>query len=589
MRWSKIEETKDLKIPYDELNGYIYELKNAQAEGDIKLPISEREIFWNYARETCRTNLYILNKCVLIHPSRDRLRKSLHGEMCGFYDKWYGYNKLFLVPRKHFKSTCITVGGGIQKVLREPGGAGLIINKVSDNAEGFLDEIKQHFESNVRLRALFPDICWENTNDSPLWSKSAISLKRIIDGKLVIRRDPSITANGIDGTLVSGAYEWITFDDLVDYDTVNSRDILRKTKDQFNRCVYLLNPNGTITVIGTRYGYDDLYNELLESGEDAGKYNWKKYVRRALEGPEVLNLLKLLEGDDKTAAEQEDIDVADVTEAIFQKGIPIFPKSDRRGTVEFSGDILKYKYLTKNAEVDFWMQMMNFPLEPKRQIFKMKHTTYWKDSFRNYVYRYDICDPAVGKNREGNNTVILSVFVDFEYTWFLGNDIICEILTPGQIIDAIADRIKSAIGSTTPIRAFGVEQYELMFKSTFEKKMADGEFQCDFFPLESHGVSKQQRILKLEPKWRQRQIRVPDTDQMKILLRDQIYRWRPNVKNIQDDLIDAMAYIFQLTTKYGYPANIVKKKWLEDFQKRKQKAVLDSLTVGNGIDSIMTT
>jgi hypothetical protein len=116
----------------------------------------------------------------------------------GFLDLW---------AREHYKSTIITFGLSLQDMLAshgedpEPryGGREVTIGILSYNrpeAKKPLRQIKQECETNADLKALFPDVLWENTKHSPKWSE---------DDGLIFRRktnpkEATVEAHGlVDG------------------------------------------------------------------------------------------------------------------------------------------------------------------------------------------------------------------------------------------------------------------------------------------------------------------------------------------------------------------------------------------------------
>src|SRR5512137_1687704 len=70
--------------------------------------------------------------------------------------------RLDLWARFHFKSTIITFGKTIQDILRDPEITVAIFSWTRPLAKDPLIQIKREFESNNKLRHLFPDILWDN-------------------------------------------------------------------------------------------------------------------------------------------------------------------------------------------------------------------------------------------------------------------------------------------------------------------------------------------------------------------------------------------------------------------------------------------
>ena len=81
----------------------------------------------------------------------------------GYLDLW---------GREHGKSSLITFGLTIQDILNDPEITVGIFSYSRPIAKAFLGQIRTEFESNERLRSLFPDILWADPHrDAPKWSE----------------------------------------------------------------------------------------------------------------------------------------------------------------------------------------------------------------------------------------------------------------------------------------------------------------------------------------------------------------------------------------------------------------------------------
>lgn len=164
---------------------------------------------------------------------------------------------LFLLPRGHLKSTTITISYVIQRILQDPNIRILITNSLLDNSKGFLREIKGHFEKNEKLRALFGD--WVG----PKWSETQIVVRK----RAWHHKEPTVQVTSVDKSVVSQHYDLIIADDLENRETVSTKEQRTKGKNYYNDLLDLLEPGGTVIVIGTRWHYDDLYAHLIEHNE----------------------------------------------------------------------------------------------------------------------------------------------------------------------------------------------------------------------------------------------------------------------------------------------------------------------------------
>lgn len=176
---------------------------------------------------------------------------------------------LVLAPRDHGKSQILTVSYVIWRVIKNPNIRILIVSNSAAASAKMMNGIKSHFESNTILRALFGDYRGKQ------WSSEAITVsKRTAVGL----REPTISVVGVYGTIVSGHFDLLIPDDLVDFE--NSRT--KAQRDKIWNWLWMVlmptietdeeNPekDGSVHFIGTRYHDDDLYGRAIGSREDPG-------------------------------------------------------------------------------------------------------------------------------------------------------------------------------------------------------------------------------------------------------------------------------------------------------------------------------
>jgi predicted phage terminase large subunit-like protein len=183
-------------------------------------------------------------------------------------------DNLQLVFRGAGKSTMCTVTKSIHMLLINPNLRILIASKTAQNAEGFLKEIKNHFEGNERLAEIF----------GPMYDQRRCNKWDSREIEVLPRSSPhkeaSITCVGVDGTIVSKHYDVIIGDDLVDEENSRTQYMRDKTKTwYYNTLDPTLEPpdptvrfRGEYHRLGTRYHYDDLWghlqaNELAEHNQ----------------------------------------------------------------------------------------------------------------------------------------------------------------------------------------------------------------------------------------------------------------------------------------------------------------------------------
>lgn len=197
----------------------------------------------------------VLNRHDLVHPWLYSRTREVEEEPDGYLDLW---------AREHYKSTIITYAGVIQEVLKDPEITVGIFSHNKPIAKAFLIQIKNEFERNQQLRALFPEILYDKPEkDSPSWSLDAgITVKRTTNPK-----ENTIEAHGlVDGQPTSRHFRLMVYDDTVTQDSVNTADQIAKTTAAWELSDNLGAVGGRKWHIGTRYSYADTYEDMMKRG-----------------------------------------------------------------------------------------------------------------------------------------------------------------------------------------------------------------------------------------------------------------------------------------------------------------------------------
>jgi hypothetical protein len=355
---------------------------------------------------------------------------------------------LDLWAREHGKTTIITYGLLIWKVLKDPNITIGIFSHTRSIAKGFLRRIKIAFETNQRLIKAWPHVVYENPEkDSQKWSEEdGIVLKRT-----TVVPEATIEAWGLtDNMPTSKHFSEIHYDDIETERSVTTPEQIEKTKEAFRMSHNLGKLGGTMRVIGTIYHYHGLNQKLLEGGE------WK---------------VRYYPGED-------------------DNGNPTYwPKEV---VIQKRKDMGPYVYST---------QILLKPVTAENQTFDPKWITHFKNiSGTNY---YIICDPAGSKHKKSDSTVFWVVAVDGFKNKFVV-DGIRDKLNLGERWRAL----KSLVIKWRPMNV-GYEQYGLMSDvDYFKEKMA--EEGCYFNLVKLQGiVSKTDRISVLVPEFESGKIKFP--------------------------------------------------------------------------------
>lgn len=203
--------------------------------------------------EFFRQSLYLTAKILLGYKD---LTWNTHGPIVSALEA-PTIRKLIVMPRGSFKSSLTSVSYAIWLLLRDPNLRILIDSELYTNSKNFLREIKGHLESEklVRLFGRFRSTTWN-------------------EGEIIIAqrnrnlKEASITCTGIGAEKTGQHYDVILMDDMNSPSNSNTPEGCQKVIDHYKYNNALLDPGGTLVLVGTRYSQGDnigfcLDNEIL--------------------------------------------------------------------------------------------------------------------------------------------------------------------------------------------------------------------------------------------------------------------------------------------------------------------------------------
>ena len=165
-------------------------------------------------------DLYLFNTEVLDVATLGELAP-FHKELCDFATSEGKRKKLILVPRSHLKSTLVTVGYSLQRIVTNPNVRILIANATYDMATTFLSQIKRHLRFNEKLKNIYGDL----SQNADRWSENMLT---VVSDQSYAKKEATVTAYGIGGNLVSQHYDLIIMDDVVNRDFINTPEQIQE-------------------------------------------------------------------------------------------------------------------------------------------------------------------------------------------------------------------------------------------------------------------------------------------------------------------------------------------------------------------------
>lgn len=169
------------------------------------------------------------------------------------------YRKLIVMPRGTFKTSIGVVGYSIWRLIKDPNLRILLDSELYTNSKNSLREIRQHLET-PRTEEIFGKF----KNDA-CWNEGEI----IINQRTKVVKEASITCSGIGAQKTGQHYDLIIADDMNSPSNSNTPEGLVKVIDHYRYYKSLLEPYGTIVVIGTRYSASDLIGTIIRNEIEA--------------------------------------------------------------------------------------------------------------------------------------------------------------------------------------------------------------------------------------------------------------------------------------------------------------------------------
>jgi hypothetical protein len=240
------------------------------------MPESEKD----FLRLVGKEDLYVLSKGILGYKD---INRDTHGAFCAFVANEEKLRRMGLMPRGHLKSTIATVSDSVRLALKDPDNNRILIGgETATKAEGFLSEIKGHFEKNQLLKELYPEIVPDKFAGPGIqWSTTIASVKR-----RRVYKEGTFNTIGLGGALVGGHYNRVKGDDLIGYEAAKSPAAMAAAiawVDNLESLLIDLNRD-IIDFIGTRWKKNDIYSHVM-------KFYGRRmavFLREAIENGQVI-------------------------------------------------------------------------------------------------------------------------------------------------------------------------------------------------------------------------------------------------------------------------------------------------------------
>lgn len=419
---------------------------------------------------------------------------------------------LWIWAREHGKTSIITVGDSIVRVLKNAEERTVFFSSTREIARSFLRQVKMIFEESLILKKCFPDICYENpAQEAFKWSE--------IDGLFLKRRglykEATFEAWGlIEGMPTSKHYTRRVYDDLVTEDVVKSPEQSERLESMFFLSHNLGTEDGSHAIVGTPYRHNDLLNKLRVMKDSTGK--------------SVYNLSLKPATDDGTPT-----------------GKPVLLSKER------------LEFLRQNRQMFYCQQLLDpTPIGTQKLRFQ---DFQWivKDLIPQNLYRFMLIDPAGSKG--GGDNWAMGVVGVAPYLDDLGASSIYILdlySKPVRLTEAMKQVLKMYTSNGT-IERLGVEKVGISSAEIHIENM-----------LSVHGYRVSQdngRLILLSPRGRNKEQRIESAllwplENKKVFIvqgvnQEAVDRLEEEMDRFpywHDDTIDMISYIYDVIKEYRF-------------------------------------
>lgn len=398
-----------------------------------------------------------------------------------------GVKRVVAAPRGHAKSTSLTFKGTIHSIVYGYKHYPIIISDSSDQAEGFLENIRVEFEENEAIQEDFGNLAGKVWRSNVLVTSTNIKVEAIGSGKKIRGRKHR-----------NWRPDLLVLDDIENDENVRTPEQRAKLENWFLKAVSKAGDDYTdIIYIGTLLHYDSLLAKTLKNpGYRAVKY-------RA-----VISFSK----EDMLWKKWEDI-FTDLSNENHEADARAFFEANRQkmleGTEVLWPEKLSYYDLmvmrVTDGEASFNSEEQNEPINPGDCIFNPEWFKYYNEAETDFRDRdflfFGFVDPSLGKSRHSDFSAIITVAKHKVSGYMYVMDADIERRHPDKIITDILDKerlLRREYGRG--YKKFGAEtvQFQWFLKEELAKASAKAGL---YLPIEEvpQSTDKTMRIQTLQP------------------------------------------------------------------------------------------
>lgn len=399
-----------------------------------------------------------------------------------------GSRQAVAAPRGHAKTTNFTFKDSLHAVVYQYKHYVILISDSSEQAEGFLEDIKTELEDNYHLIEDFGQLKGDRVwRGSVILTKTDVKVEAIGSGKKIRGRRH---------------HNWrpdlIVLDDIENDENVNTPEQRQKLKNWYYKAVSKAGDTYTdIMYIGTILHYDSLLSKVLENATyRTRKYraviSWAENAKLWEEWEQIYTNLFDPEHQEHAKAfyEAHEEEMLVGTEVLWEEKNPYYVLMEMR---------------LSDGEASFNSELQNDPIDPDNADFNEEWLDYYEEELMDFSKPNFLIvganDPSLGKNKKADTSSIIDLALDLDtgYMYVIGADV--EKRKPDAIInDVIETHRRYKRDLKKGYYRFGVEtvQFQYFFKDVMAAKALEAG---EYIPIEEiQSISnKELRIRSLQP------------------------------------------------------------------------------------------
>ena len=398
-----------------------------------------------------------------------------------------GTKRVAAAPRGHAKSTTLTFKGTMHAIVYGYKHYPIIISDSSEQAEGFLDNIRVEFEENEFLKEDFGDLTGKVWRSNVLITSTNIKVEAIGSGKKIRGRKHR-----------NWRPDLLVLDDIENDENVRTPEQRSKLENWFLKAVSKAGDDYTdIVYIGTLLHYDSLLAKTLKNpGYKAIKYKavisfskaddlWKKWedIYTDLSNDNH-------EEDAKAYFEANRKEMLEGTQVLWEEKLSYYDLMVMRVT---------------DGEASFNSEEQNEPINPEDCIFNKEWFEFYNDAeivFNSKEYYFfGFVDPSLGKTKHSDFSAIITMAKHKVSGYMYVMDADIERRHPDKIIADVLEKekwLRRDYGKG--YKKFGAEtvQFQWFLKEELAKASAKAGL---YLPIEEvpQVSDKTMRVQTLQP------------------------------------------------------------------------------------------